>query len=217
MDYPSIKEEIANSITHGFGVLLSFIGIPIMVSYAVFKGTPQHVWAVSIFSATLLMLYIFSTVYHSIQQPSAKRVLRIFDHISIYFLIAGSYTPFILFFMNRTSGYVFLGLIWAIALAGTIFKVFFTGKFNLISTILYVAMGWMVLFIAKPIFSAMSFEGILWLAIGGGAYTLGVVFYLWKNLRYNHAIWHVFVLTGSISHYISVLYSMDYVVGNISL
>ncbi|MCB0847824.1 MAG: hemolysin III family protein, partial [Bacteroidetes bacterium] len=107
--------------------------------------------------------------------------------------------------------------IWAIALAGTIFKVFFTGKFNLISTILYVAMGWMVLFIAKPIFSAMSFEGILWLAIGGGAYTLGVVFYLWKNLRYNHAIWHVFVLTGSISHYISVLYSMDYVVGNISL
>lgn len=211
MSYRHIREEIANSLTHGVGVILFFIAIPVLVSWAVFKGDAQHVWAVSIFSVSLLMVYIASTIYHSIQDPETKRVLRVVDHISIYFLIAGSYTPFILFFMNRTFGYIFLGIIWGIALGGTIFKIFFTGKFKIISITLYLGMGWMVLFIARPIFTAMSFEGLLWLIIGGAAYTLGTVFFLWEKLRYHHAIWHIFVLFGSVSHYISVFYSMDYV------
>ena len=216
MNISSAKEEIANSLTHGIGVILGIIGVPILVSYAVFNGTTLHVWGVSIFSISLLMVYLFSTLYHSIQHPMAKRTLRIMDHISIFFLIAGSYTPFIFFFMNRTSGYVFLSILWGCALIGSLLKIFFTGRFNVLSTILYLIMGWTIIFIAKPIFTAMSFEGILWVAIGGGAYTLGVVFYLWKQLKFHHAIWHLFVLSGSISHYIAVLYSMDFVFKNVS-
>ncbi|MCL4135443.1 UNVERIFIED_CONTAM: hypothetical protein GTU68_044026 [Idotea baltica] len=205
---PTINEEIANSLTHGFGVLLSLIGVPILVSLAVLKGNTTHVWGVSIFSISMLMVYLFSTLYHSIQHPHAKKVMQVMDHISIYFLIAGSYTPFILFFMNRMTGYIFLGIIWGIALIGSIFKIFFTGRFNILSTIGYVGMGWMVIFIAKPIFSAMPIEGLVWLIVGGLAYSFGVIFFLWEKLKYSHAIWHVFVLVGTVSHYISVLYAM---------
>lgn len=211
MNYRHLREEIANSLTHGLGVVLFFIAIPVLVSWAVFKGSTQHIWAVSIFSVSLLLVYTVSTIYHSIQHQEVKKVLRIVDHISIYFLIAGSYTPFILFFMNQMWGYIFLAVIWAIALGGTVFKIFFTGRFKIFSITLYLSMGWMVMFIAKPIFSAMSFEGLLWLIIGGAAYTLGTIFFMWEKLRYHHAIWHLFVLLGSVSHYISVFYSMDYV------
>ncbi|MEZ4826651.1 MAG: hemolysin III family protein [Bacteroidia bacterium] len=211
MNYRHLKEEIANSLTHGLGVVLFIIAIPVIVSWAVFKGSSQHIWAVSIFSVSLLLVYSVSTIYHSIQEPEVKKVMRVVDHISIYFLIAGSYTPFILFFMNQLWGYVFLGFVWAIALFGTVFKIFFTGRFKVFSIILYLFMGWMVMFIARPVFGAMSFEGLLWLIIGGAAYTLGTVFFMWEKLRYHHAIWHLFVLMGSVSHYISVFYSMDYV------
>ncbi len=204
----SFKEELANSLTHGFGVLLGFIGVPILVSLAVFKGESQHIWAVSIYSVSLLMVYVVSTLYHSFQNQEVKRVLRVIDHISIYFLIAGSYTPFILIYMDGMNGYAILALIWSIALAGTLFKVFFTGKFNILSTISYLGMGWMALFVGKPIFSGIPSEGLIWLVIGGAAYSLGVIFYLWQKLRYHHAIWHLFVLTGSISHYIAVFYSL---------
>ncbi|MEL6673466.1 MAG: hemolysin III family protein [Bacteroidota bacterium] len=207
----AFQEELANSLTHGFGVILSIVGIPILVSLTVSHGNPLHIWGVSIFCACLLMLYVFSTLYHSISNPMVKKAMRVMDHISIFFLIAGSYTPFIFFFMDRTSGYVFLGILWGLALLGTLFKIFFTGRFNLLSTAVYVCMGWLIIFIAKPIFSAMSFEGILWVAVGGAAYTLGVVFYLWHKLNFHHAIWHLFVLTGSVSHYIAVLYSLYFV------
>ena len=206
----NLKEELANSLTHGLGVILGIIGVPVLISYAINHDNVLHLWGVSIFSASLLMLYLFSTLYHSIQHPEVKPVLRILDHIAIYFLIAGSYTPFIFFFMNGDSGYLFLILLWSCALLGSILKIFFTGRFNILSTIIYLMMGWTIVFIAKPIFSAMSFEGILWVAIGGGAYTVGVIFYLWKNLRFSHAIWHLFVLTGTVSHYIAILYSMDF-------
>lgn len=204
----TFKEELANSLTHGVGILLGFIGVPILVSLAVFKGEATHIWAVSIYSVSLLMVYVVSTLYHSFQHQEVKRVLRVMDHISIYFLIAGSYTPFILIYMNGVSGYWILGLIWAIALAGTLFKIFFTGKFNLLSTLSYLGMGWMALFIGKPIFAHIPFEGFIWLVIGGAAYSLGVIFYLWQKLRYHHAIWHLFVLLGSISHYIAIFYSI---------
>ena len=206
----NLKEELANSLTHGFGVLLGIIGVPVLITYAIHSGNVLHLWGVSIFSVSLLMLYLFSTLYHSIQHPEVKSFLRILDHIAIYFLIAGSYTPFIFFFMNDAGGYWFLGLLWGCAIIGSILKIFFTGRFNILSTLIYLLMGWTIVFIAKPIFSAMSFEGILWVAIGGAAYTVGVVFYLWKNLRFSHAIWHMFVLTGTVSHYIAILYSMDF-------
>lgn len=204
----SLKEEIANSLTHGFGILLGFIGVPILVSLAVLKGDTQHIWAVSIYSVSLLMVYVASTLYHSFQHTEVKRVLRVIDHISIYFLIAGSYTPFILIYIEGMMGYLILALIWTIALAGTFFKIFFIGRFNILSVISYLGMGWMALFIGQPIFEGISFEGLIWLIVGGAAYSLGVIFYMWQRLRFSHAIWHLFVLAGSISHYIAIFYSL---------
>lgn len=207
---PTYREEFANSLTHGIGLLLGVVGIPILISSAVHDQNSLHLWGVSIFGFSLLMLYLFSTLYHSIQHPETKKILRIFDHISIYFLIAGTYTPFIFFFLNDSTGYIFLILLWTFALLGSVLKIFFTGRFNKLSTLMYVGMGWTIVFIGKPIFSAMSFEGILWVVIGGLAYTLGVVFYLWHRLKYHHAIWHLFVLAGTLSHFIAILYSLDF-------
>lgn len=210
MQTSDLKEELANSLTHGLGVLLAMVGIPIIVSLAAQQGVALHLWGVSIFGISMLMLYLSSTLYHSIQDPLVKPVLRIMDHIGIYFLIAGTYTPFIFFFLKDSTGYLFLGLLWTCALIGSILKIFFTGRFNILSTLIYLMMGWTIVFIARPIFSMMSYEAILWIAIGGASYTLGIIFYLWHKLRYHHAIWHIFVLGGTASHYIAILYSLNF-------
>lgn len=210
MQTSDLKEELANSLTHGLGVLLGIVGIPIIISFAAQQGVTLHLWGVSIFGISMLLLYLSSTLYHSIQDPVVKPVLRIMDHIGIYFLIAGTYTPFIFFFMKDSTGYIFLALLWACALLGSILKIFFTGRFNLVSTLIYLMMGWTIVFIARPIFSMMSSEAILWVSIGGAFYTLGIIFYLWHKLRYHHAIWHIFVLGGTSSHYIAILYSLNF-------
>lgn len=210
MQSSNLKEELANSLTHGLGVVLGIIGIPILIVYAIQHGEGLYLWGVSIFSFSLLLLYLSSTLYHSIQHPEIKPVLRIFDHIGIYFLIAGTYTPFIFFFVNNQTGHLFLGLLWGCALLGSILKIFFTGRFDLLSTIIYLMMGWTIVFIARPIFTAMSSEGILWVSLGGAFYTLGVIFYRWKKLPYSHAIWHLFVLGGTGSHYVAILYSLHF-------
>lgn len=210
MQSSELKEELANSITHGLGLVLGIIGIPILLSVAVQQGISLHLWGVSIFGFSMLMLYLSSTLYHSIQDPVVKPVLRILDHIGIYFLIAGTYTPFIFFFMKDSTGYLFLILLWSCAFLGSILKIFFTGRFNLLSTLIYLLMGWTIVFIARPIFSMMSAEAILWVAIGGAFYTLGIAFYLWHKLKYHHAIWHLFVLGGTASHYTAILFSLHY-------
>jgi len=202
----SIGEEIANGVTHGIGMLLGVAGLAILVGFAAVYGDAWHVTACSIFGFTLIMMYSASTLYHSIQIPRIKRLLRVFDHVSIYFLIAGTYTPFALVNLREDWGWLLFGVVWGLAAIGSIVKLFFTGRFDLISTLAYVLMGWAALFAIRPMLDNVEFGGMVLLVAGGLAYTLGVIFYVWDRLPYNHAIWHVFVLMGSILHYFAVLF-----------
>lgn len=207
VDYEySLGEEIANGITHGIGILLGVAGLVILVAFAALYGDAWHITACSIFGATLIMMYSASTLYHSIQNPRIKRALRVFDHVSIYFLIAGTYTPFALVNLREDWGWVLFGVIWGLAIIGSVFKLFFTGRFDLVSTAAYVLMGWAALFAIRPMIDNVEFGGMALIVAGGLAYTLGVVFYVWERLPYNHAIWHLFVLAGSIFHYFAVLF-----------
>jgi hemolysin III len=201
----SFKQELANSLTHGFGVLFGIVAIPILIATATAQGNTPGLVGAAIFGFSFLMVYGFSTLYHSIGHPPLKRVLRILDHISIYFLIAGSYTPFILSYMLDATGITFLAVLWGMALLGIGFKVFFTGKFMKVSTAIYLGMGWMLLLVGQRFLDSLPGIVMLMLAVGGACYTLGVIFYVWKKLPYHHAIWHLFVLGGSICHYVAVL------------
>lgn len=198
-------EEIANSLTHGLGVLLSIAGLIVLLIYAAINGTAVHVVSASIFGSTLILLYTASTLYHSFQSPRAKRVMRILDHSGIYLLIAGTYTPFTLISLNGAWGWSLFGVVWGLALAGVIFKIFFTGRFNAVSTIIYLGMGWIAIVAIKPMLELIPTGGLLWILAGGLAYSFGVIFYAWKKLPYAHAVWHMFVLGGSVCHFFAVL------------
>ena len=198
------REEYANVLTHGLGAILSLVALYLMVRYAAREHEAKLIVGVSVFGGSLLLLYLMSTLYHIFQDPALKHVFRILDHSSIYLLIAGSYTPFTLVFLDGALGKGFLILIWSLALCGVIFKVFFVKHFNLVSTGLYVGMGWLAIFAMKPLIEAAPTGAIVWLAAGGLLYTLGVIFYLWRRLPYNHAIWHLFVMGGSFSHFCAV-------------
>lgn len=197
-------EEWANSITHGIGVVLSVIGLPILVVMAIARGEISLLVGSSIFGGTLVFMYAASTLYHSFRKPNLKRVLRILDHIAIYLLIAGTYTPFVLLYFDGGWAWTLLCLEWGIALAGIVFKLFFTGRFEVASTIVYIAMGWLAVGVMKPLLVAAPSGCVAWMAAGGLLYTGGIVFYAWERLRYNHAIWHVFVLGGSLCHYLAL-------------
>lgn len=201
----NLEQELANSLTHGIGILFGVVAISLMVTFAVLYGEAIDIFAVSLFGGSLLLLYTFSTLYHAIQHQKTKELLRIFDHISIYFLIAGTYTPFLLIGLKGTLGWLMFSLVWLIASAGMFFKVFYRTRFPRLSLILYLGMGWIAVFVAKPIFNAIDIT-VLALVIGGGIfYTLGTVFYVNKKLKYAHAIWHLFVLAGTITHFIGVM------------
>jgi len=200
------REEYANIATHGLGVLLSIAALVLMVMYAVKHGDPYHIVGVSIFGATLILLYLGSTFYHLATHPETKHVLRVVDHSCIYLLIAGSYTPFTLVSLRGGWGWTLFGLTWGLAVAGVVFKIFFTHRFNLLSTMMYVALGWLVVIAAKPVIDHVPSGGIAWLAAGGFMYTFGVVFYLWRRIPYHHAIWHVMVMAGSFCHFLAVYY-----------
>ncbi len=200
-----LRKELANSITHGFGVLFGIVSIPIVIAAATFSGSTAAIVGTSIFGFSFLMVYAFSTLYHSISHPKVKRVMRILDHISIYFLIAGSYTPFILIYSFDSSGIILLSTLWGLTFFGIIFKIFLVGKFNILSTIIYVAMGWIIVVMPGNLLESIPTNTLYMIAIGGASYSLGVIFYLWKKLTYHHAIWHLFVLGGSICHYVAVL------------
>ncbi|VAW31637.1 FIG01964566: Predicted membrane protein, hemolysin III homolog [hydrothermal vent metagenome] len=202
----TIGEEIANSITHGVGAALSIAGLTLLVVLAAIYGDVWRVVSFSIYGSSLILLYLASTLYHSIQHHKVKRILRIFDHAAIYLLIAGTYTPFTLVSMRGAWGWSLFGVVWGLALMGIAFKTLFIGRYEKIATAAYVLMGWLVIVAFKQMLLVVPPGGIVWLVIGGVAYTLGVIFYAWDKLPYNHAIWHLFVLAGSISHFFAILF-----------
>ncbi len=198
------KEEIANILTHGIGILFAIIAIPLLISKSVYFNNWLEVVGVSIYAFSFLLVFSISTIYHSIFDPNFKKVFKILDHISIYVLIAGSYTPLILFFSNSLSGTILLVALWGLSLFGIIFKLFFIERFEIVSVIIYLLMGWSILILPSTFFEAIP-SLCLNLIIGGGIlYSVGVVFYLWEKLKYNHAIWHVFVLVGGVCHFAAV-------------
>nr|WP_240739574.1 hemolysin III family protein [Marinitoga lauensis] len=202
----TLGEEIANSITHGVGALLSLIGLIVLIVFSALKGNSLQTLSVTIYGISLFLLYLASTLYHSIQNKKAKQILEIIDHSSIYLLIAGTYTPFTLVTLNGKTGWTIFITVWILAFIGIALKPFFVKKFMILSTLLYIAMGWMIIFAIKPLIASLPLGGIIWLVTGGLLYTIGAVFYIWRKLPYGHMIWHLFVLGGSVSHFIAVFF-----------
>lgn len=200
------REERINISTHAVGLALSLVALVLLLGRANQHGNPWYVVGFGIFGASMIMLYISSTLYHSAKTPVIRARLRILDHASIYVLIAGTYTPFTLITLNGTSGWILFAATWSMALTGIILKLFFTGKYDRISTLMYVLMGWLVVFAIGPLIENFPTNGLLWLFAGGAAYTSGAVIYSIKKIRFNHAIFHIFVLLGSFSHFISVYF-----------
>lgn len=206
----SIGEEIANSITHGVGALLSIAALSILLVLACLHGTGWHLSSYLVYSLSLVLLYTASTLYHALPFEKAKVFFKVCDHAAIYLLIAGTYTPFLLLNLRGQLGWWLFGIIWGLALAGVCFKLFFTGRFKLLSTLLYVGMGWVIIFAYGPLKANTAAWGINWLLIGGLTYTAGAAFYLLKRIPFAHAIWHLFVLAGSVFHFFAVLYSGNF-------
>jgi len=204
-DYSPIEEKI-NIISHAIGFILSIVAFVLLVAHANLHGDVWHIASCSIFGASLILLYAASTFYHSAKKSELRNRLNILDHASIYVLIAGTYTPFSLITLKGTTGWLIFGISWGLALTGIILKLFFTGKYNLISTIMYVLMGWVIVFAIKPLINNLPLEGLLWLFAGGISYTIGAILYSIKNIKFNHAIFHMFVLIGSFCHFMSVFF-----------
>ena len=200
----SAMDEYANALTHGIGLLLALAAVPVLIVLAVTHGTAWHVVGVSIYGATLIALYTASTIYHAVQHPPAKRILRIVDHSAIYLLIAGTYTPFTLVNLRGVWGWTLLGLVWTIAVFGVAWKLVHVDRYIVVSTIVYIAMGWLAVIAIRPLFRAVPVVGIGWILAGGLFYTLGVAFFGATRVRFSHAVWHLFVLAGSICHYVAV-------------
>ena len=202
----TVGEEIANSIAHGIGALLSIAALVILIVAAVIRGSIWHVVSFTIYGSTLVILYTFSTIYHALTHKTAKYVFEILDHSAIYLLIAGTYTPFTLIVFHGTFGWTLFGIVWSLAAIGIVFKAFFVKRFMIISTMIYILMGWMIVMGIKQLFANLPKGGIIWLVIGGLAYTLGTFFYMYRKVRYFHFVWHLFVLAGSICHFFAVLF-----------
>ncbi|MDF2634052.1 MAG: channel protein hemolysin family [Pelosinus sp.] len=199
-------EEVMNAVTHGIGTLLAVAGLVLLIVLAYLHGDFWHIVSFSIYGTTLVLLYLASTLYHSFTNEKVKRIFKILDHSAIYLLIAGTYTPFTLVPLHGVLGWTIFGLVWGFAIIGIVLKVFFTGRFKMLSTLCYLGMGWFIVFAIKPLLATVPALGMTWLLVGGLFYTLGSIFYLWKRIPYNHAIWHLFVLAGSISHFIAVFF-----------
>jgi len=201
----SLKQEVVHSMIHAFGILFGIISIPILSVLASKNLNVPGIIGASIYGFCFIMLFTFSTLYHGFQHPQVKRVLEIFDHISIYFLIAGTYTPFLLIYLRNSFGFTLLAILWGLTLLGIFFKVFFTGRFNIVSVIIYLLMGWIFVAGGNVFFKAIPHDVLIFLLIGGCLYTIGVIFYLWKGYGWHHAVWHFFVLAAAVCHYVAVL------------
>lgn len=202
----SPREEKLNIISHGIGFVLSIVALILLVIQATVFGNIWHIVSVSIFGVSLIVLYAASTLYHSAKRKTLRNRLKIFDHSAIYVLIAGTYTPFTLVTLSGTIGWIIFGVSWALALIGITLKIFFTGRYNLLSTIMYVLMGWIIVFAINPLIDNLPLAGVYWLIAGGVAYTIGAVLFSIERIKFNHAIFHVFVLIGSFCHFYSVLF-----------
>lgn len=202
--YYSKKEEILNVISHAFGLGLSVIGFILLLIKSITLGYIIYVISSLVFGISLILLYAASTIYHSVSKKSLRYKMNIVDHSAIYILIAGTYTPFSLITLSGTTGWIIFSIVWGIALIGVMAKLFFTGRYNVLSTIMYILMGWIVIFAIKPLIKNLSIEGLYWLFAGGIFYTLGAVLFLIDKIKFNHAIFHVFVLAGSFSHFLAI-------------
>ena len=202
---PLTKEEIANSVSHGLGVLLAIAAVPVLVVGAVRRGTAADIVGASVFGAAMVLMYLASTLYHALPPGRAKRIFRVLDHSAIFLMIAGTYTPFTLGVLFGGWGWTLFGLVWGVAAAGIVLKAVAGIRFKVFSTLLYIAMGWLMVIAIKPLLSGMEPAGLLWLLAGGLAYTLGTAVYAIKGVRYSHFVWHLFVLTGSACHFVAVL------------
>ncbi len=198
-------EELANTLTHGFGLILSIVGFVVLVVLAVLRGDPLVIFSCVVYGSSLVILYAASTIYHSTSSPDLKKFLQIVDHCCIYLLIAGTYTPFGLVIAGSQTGQVLLAGIWAFALVGITLKIIFGNKYPAIGVASYVIMGWLGVFAVQPLFESLGTMPVALAIAGGLAYTLGVVFFPWKSIRHHHAIFHVFVLAGSILHYAAII------------
>lgn len=197
-------EEIGNATTHGMGALLSVAAITLLIVFSAQQHDGMKLASGIVFGTTLLLMYLSSTLYHSFTDPQLKHLFRIIDHASIYLLIAGSYTPFMLITLRGPWGWTLFTVIWILALSGVVFKMFFVHRFHLVSTIVYLAMGWLAVVAIKPIYQNLPLGGIACLVAGGLCYTVGVIFYVWERLKFSHVLWHLFVLAGSIFHFFAV-------------
>jgi hemolysin III len=201
----SFGEEIANSVLHGLGILASIVGLAVLVGFSARDGDAWHVVSCSIFGGTLILLYTSSTLYHSIPLVGAKRFFRTLDHLAIFLLIAGTYTPFTLITLRGSWGWTLFAVAWTLALLGVVVELTPLKRFRAAQISLYLGMSWIALLAIKPLIAALPLGGLILLFGGGVLYTLGVVFYLWRSLPYHHAIWHGFVLAGSVLHYFAIL------------
>ncbi len=198
---PVLGEEIANAVTHGIGALLAIAGLVILIIFS----DGGNLFSLVIYGVTLILLYFASTLYHSLVFTRARNLFRKFDHMAIFLLIAGTYTPFCLTALDGWVGWTLLAVIWTFAIIGIVMKAFFTGKHEWISITMYILMGWMVVPVIKPIYDALSFQAFILLVLGGVAYTVGTFFYMNRRISYSHSIWHLWVLAGSVLHFFSVL------------
>ncbi|MEQ6389164.1 hemolysin III family protein [Bacillaceae bacterium S4-13-58] len=198
-------EELANAITHGIGALLSIAALTILVIYSSIYGSTWHVVSFTIFGVTMVLLYFSSTLVHSFPEGRVKDLFEIFDHSLIYFFIAGTYTPFLFIIIKGWVGWTLFGVVWALAIGGAIFKAFFVKKFLFMSTILYIIMGWLIVFGWNQISSNLHPNGLTLLITGGLLYTFGAVFYVWRGFKFHHAVWHLFVLAGTATHFFAIL------------
>ena len=200
------KEELINVISHGVGFLLSIAALVLLIVFASLDGDVWHIVSFSIYGTSLVLLYLASTLFHWSRKPKLRSRLNVFDHASIFLLIAGTYTPFLLVSIRGPWGWSLFGVVWGFAIIGIVLKLFFTGRYNLISSIAYVILGWIIVIALKPLLQSLDGNGMLWLLAGGIAYTVGAVFYLLNRIPYNHAIFHFFVLIGSMCHFVSVFW-----------
>jgi len=201
----TLKQELVHSMIHGFGILFGVISIPILTALAAKNANVPGIVGASIYGFSFLMLFTFSTTYHGFQQKQVKRVLEIFDHISIYFMIAGTYTPFLLIFLWNSFGITLLSILWGLTILGVFFKIFFTGRFDIASVIIYLLMGWILVSGGRRFFTMVPDNVLVFIIIGGALYSIGIIFYLWKKFTWHHAVWHFFVLAAAVCHYVAVL------------
>jgi len=202
----SPEEEKINVVSHATGMVLSVIATVLLLNHAIFHKGIWHIVSFSFYGISMCLLFTASTLYHKAKDNKRRKKLKIFDHAAIYVLIAGTYTPFTLVTLQGKTGWIIFGITWGFAIAGICLKLFFTGKYRKTSTSMYLLMGWMIIFVLKPLITALPVAGLFWLLAGGISYTAGAVFYLFKGIKYSHAVFHILVLIGCFCHFITVYF-----------